>query len=103
YCLFNFHVLHSFPTRRSSDLIWLLAFRIPTIKTQRKPIMFVMQVRKTAPRRTLFQAALLACSMLFAPSVFSQDFPTKQIRIVLPDRKSTRLNSSHVKISYAVF
>src|SRR5690606_25091421 len=43
-----------------------------------------MHDRKTAPRRTLFQAALLACSMLFAPSVLSQDFPSKQLRIVLP-------------------
>src|SRR5690606_41327149 len=31
------------------------------------------------------------------------DFGDDLLRLVLRDRKSTRLNSSHVKISYAVF
>src|SRR5258707_11047738 len=29
--------------------------------------------------------------------------PTKVVRVALQDRKSTRLNSSHANISYAVF
>src|SRR5690606_39292855 len=44
---------------------------------------------------------------LFISSVsFSQDtvnIPPRTIAILMADRKSTRLNSSHVKISYAVF
>src|SRR5690349_23870576 len=31
------------------------------------------------------------------------DFPENDFRKAIPDRKSTRLNSSHVEISYAVF
>src|SRR5690606_41574179 len=67
--LFSLHVhrprrgLHSFPTRRSSDL-WL-----------------VKQVGDRSRSEWMFPS----------PRVSGQD------------RKSTRLNSSHVKISYAVF
>src|SRR5690625_2980153 len=38
------------------------------------------------------------------PRIYSDDtFHRKQVRKVMIDRKSTRLNSSHVAISYAVF
>src|SRR5690554_7492410 len=57
--------LHSFPTRRSSDL----------------------------PRPKARVPSVLPCPMRSAPSVF----------FARVDRKSTRLNSSHVRISYAVF
>src|SRR5690606_42122072 len=33
----------------------------------------------------------------------ARDVPPRFARTLAPDRKSTRLNSSHVKISYAVF
>src|SRR5690625_7269154 len=62
--------LHSFPTRRSSDLS--LAICAPT----------------------LAQHAALSC---FEPEVM-QIYEKRRL-----DRKSTRLNSSHVAISYAVF
>src|SRR5690606_41548746 len=80
--------LHSFPTRRSSDLrievgnklqeICLrMSFRIPGNNS------FTMEP-------SLFcSAGLRRCS---------RDPPG-----LVADRKSTRLNSSHVKISYAVF
>src|SRR5690606_42162301 len=61
--------VHSFPTRRSSDLV----------RTQLKSVM-----AKTGTNRQTELALLLSGAQL-------------------PDRKSTRLNSSHVKISYAVF
>src|SRR5690606_39701191 len=43
---------------------------------------------------------VLAGYLLLFPADIVQQFPNKIINI---DRKSTRLNSSHVKISYAVF
>src|SRR5690606_9781756 len=45
--------------------------------------------------------ALAPCSSMNA-AFFSQSFRSAFVR-TRPDRKSTRLNSSHVKISYAVF
>src|SRR5690606_41257380 len=61
--------LHSFPTRRSSDLPW---HRLcPAHDQRRRPPL--------------------------------QHLPQRRVGVVVPDRKSTRLNSSHMKISYAVF
>src|SRR6202007_3427007 len=37
------------------------------------------------------------------PTTSTYDLPFHQWQIIILDRKSTRLNSSHVKISYAVF
>src|SRR5439155_18161118 len=81
--------LHSFPTRRSSDLrilLWLLPLAHPI-------------------------NSLLILNEVIAP--FSRKLPDhgspaatgKQLLIPAlgRDRKSTRLNSSHVAISYAVF
>src|SRR5207302_9017909 len=58
----------------------------------------------------LTAAALLACTILFYIVVYTAWLKraTRQNIVIggaagaLPDRKSTRLNSSHVKISYAV-
>src|SRR5439155_26520687 len=38
-----------------------------------------------------------------APGPFSSCSSARMLRMTSPDRKSTRLNSSHVAISYAVF
>src|SRR5438874_13826566 len=72
--------LHSFPTRRSSDLV----------------------LSWTAMRwaMTLASLAALGLSMwLVFGALGYRDRPA----VRLGDRKSTRLNSSHVEISYAVF
>src|SRR5207302_9093017 len=66
--------LHSFPTRRSSDLIF-----VGSGKSTPRP------ANKVAKIGTTFHSNKESCA----------DFRQ--------DRKSTRLNSSHVKISYAVF
>src|SRR5690606_40266692 len=63
--------LHSFPTRRSSDLVHLIGMQGD---------------RQTHARQT---------------AVLAMGFTLKQDCSL--DRKSTRLNSSHVKSSYAVF
>src|SRR5688572_31461568 len=75
YCYGDHRDLHSFPTRRSSDLPsrpprWPL-FRLP-------------------PRTT----AVIRAGTSAVPTV---------IMAGTGDRKSTRLNSSHSQISYAVF
>src|SRR5690348_17915093 len=68
--------LHSFPTRRSSDL----------------------------KRWKIAEAVLLLLTVaLVAEIVFGGMWPTSGDRYPLEDRKSTRLNSSHPSISYAVF
>src|SRR2546427_5608238 len=70
------------------------------------------------PRSTLFPYTTLFRSLIIANTEHSRDalqavYPDARERIIaimngydedpLPDRKSTRLNSSHSQISYAVF
>src|SRR5690606_42042286 len=80
--------LHSFPTRRSSDL------RLPYQPTRRSVGMDTGRSMVTSRDRRGPGAARSALP-----------FPRRwtSSRSGPPDRKSTRLNSSHVKISYAVF
>src|SRR5690242_21569557 len=80
----------SFPTRRSSDL-------------DVDPAIFGAETRhatvKTKDRRTRFELAVTRGAL-------SADKPELGIcggQQLLKDRKSTRLNSSHMSISYAVF
>src|SRR5690606_41700967 len=77
------HGLHSFPTRRSSDL--LTASETAEIASSCATTLLCNSVSKF----NNFSRSL--CNILFTG-----------IPVHL-DRKSTRLNSSHVKISYAVF
>src|SRR5204862_6088696 len=82
--------LHSFPTRRSSDLYSTSAWG------RRLPATVAAWAR--AWRRFASATAI----SVFAASAMS----TRRSSPTLPnwvDRKSTRLNSSHVEISYAVF
>src|SRR5207253_10166205 len=78
YCSAPHRPLHSFPTRRSSDL---------TASARRSGSTFTgarISRRSSAARRR------------------SSASPSTRI-VAERDRKSTRLNSSHVAISYAVF
>src|SRR5690606_40939306 len=83
---------HSFPTRRSSDLCRATRFRAGSCQlylwhrvlyrdSSRKPVRDPVPSGKEPYRRFAITEKLCG----------------------LEDRKSTRLNSSHVKISYAVF
>src|SRR5690606_42014716 len=76
--------LHPFPTRRSSDL---LPYKTIT-KLKHYP-------HEKAPVHLCCAHAVRICC------VGSEAFPDWHLD--KRDRKSTRLNSSHVKISYAVF
>src|SRR5439155_26054087 len=70
--------LHSFPTRRSSDLSRTSAARTKRVMTS--------AVKNSEIAAAATMAMVMESSMTMAI-----------------DRKSTRLNSSHVAISYAVF
>src|SRR5206468_12768922 len=89
YCYCDLRHLHSFPTRRSSDLTWFSS-------------------HSRGPSRALARAT--------GPSARPRSFPSPPSSTTRPnrrrwrasrsnsrDRKSTRLNSSHDQISYAVF
>src|SRR5690606_40072593 len=91
-------VFHSFPTRRSSDL------GDPDSVLHRLPVTALEELHFRA--RTLVGAApstphpsgrVSERPWLHAATLERAAFARRQ------DRKSTRLNSSHVKISYAIF
>src|SRR5699024_11548053 len=98
---FEYCYLHSFPTRRSSDLVILLIvfiiklliltvieFAIAVVNIDRKPFISAALVNDSL---TCFSVKLIGISKVI---LLLKNFA---------DRKSTRLNSSHVSISYAVF
>src|SRR5690606_41278843 len=73
-------VLHSFPTRRSSDLKYC-----------------------SSASSTLSASSHAAASCRPGISAWMRRWSSSLTMTLTADRKSTRLNSSHVKISYAVF
>src|SRR5690606_42020419 len=93
--------LHSFPTRRSSDLVRKI---LPTNSFARGVSVLV---GGTAGAQMILVLAAPLLTRLYSP----EDFGVLAVyvgllaiaAVVSRDRKSTRLNSSHVKISYAVF
>src|SRR5690606_41669949 len=86
----------SFPTRRSSDLFdWVKANRDGNIQRKSGSIIALDQQGNAIVRWDFREAW---------PSRYDgPDFEYADSEITIEDRKSTRLNSSHVKISYAVF
>src|SRR5690606_41742095 len=90
--------LHSFPTRRSSDLfVLVLQLRQSLRHALRMPLTIHVIERKVkvGVEPTRRKTRLIR---LTGPPLNPLDH-----RLDVVDRKSTRLNSSHVKISYAVF
>src|SRR5207253_11010649 len=89
-----------FPTRRSSDLQHLLNITIAGVSglfgmyALHEGLSVVCEQRGVYPRKAL--TIMRAWAVLFG-------FVGIQLAWSLRDRKSTRLNSSHVAISYAVF
>src|SRR5690606_40581377 len=83
--------LHSFPTRRSSDLYDGAAFA-------RDGVVLV------SVNYRLGQLGFFAHPALTAEAAPDEPLGNQALLDqIAADRKSTRLNSSHVKISYAVF
>src|SRR5690606_41678379 len=95
--------LPPFPTRRSSDLTFCATFHhyrpCPTQPStcEKLPPSWHKSIRRrvnaASPSCARYVTAAVGCSSL--ASVEAPPTPP------MPDRKSTRLNSSHVKISYA--
>src|SRR5690606_40957831 len=83
--------LHSFPTRRSSDLYLTHSMTLDGLACQ---FIDTAGVESAAPLDEIQQAAQHAAH---------QQVQDAHLEVLCIDRKSTRLNSSHVKISYAVF
>src|SRR5690606_41840088 len=95
--------LHSFPTRRSSDLIMLLQIDELVIVDNLAGRTYLIvyadpqqpEAYALARRRLKALREKLRTPVVIPYAYASMQTPTE-------DRKSTRLNSSHVKISYAV-
>src|SRR5690606_41684939 len=83
--------LDSFPTRRSSDLVEL------SRDLQHEALVEPLTRLAKRPRG----ADMLG--IIDALHAYGARFPAARAALGELDRKSTRLNSSHVKISYAVF
>src|SRR5207253_9181637 len=62
---------------------------------------FRIEVERT--RSSAFLLLTVASHTASEVRYLRADQPTEEFRLIAPDRKSTRLNSSHVAISYAVF
>src|SRR5439155_26274261 len=98
YCSGPPRDLHSFPTRRSSDL-GVLADRLDARRT--------VIGTQTAQLISASALAWIALGGFAEPwMLYTIAFINGTVLVLdvpKPDRKSTRLNSSHVAISYAVF
>src|SRR5690606_41637522 len=102
---YNYHDddrhLHSFPTRRSSDL--------PTIGSASSPTTLTTGILIQRPITSPPSATAIATVITTSPAAQARARPLEVcLALALAsslasDRKSARLNSSHVKISYAVF
>src|SRR5690606_41415576 len=86
YVSLSTRTLRSFPTRRSSDLG---AFLGNNLSVER----LVPDGLDSVARENLSSVRFIRADEGLVPTM----------KLQLVDRKSTRLNSSHVKISYAVF
>src|SRR5438132_5602642 len=92
--------LHSFPTRRSSDLGLIIRWS-------------QVQILAGPPKQDSAVASMKACLLVSPAPVETQPLQYTEVPVREPDshevlvrirdRKSTRLNSSHTVISYAVF
>src|SRR5690625_6682446 len=91
----------SFPTRRSSDLQW--TFKLALSNTFIHLVsLFVLIVIVNNPH--LFHPEFVPYMADLVDKPFDSVIITVNwIKWAIIDRKSTRLNSSHVAISYAVF
>src|SRR5690606_41564236 len=92
--------LHSFPTRRSSDLAFYYLMRILTLIVSAAALLF----SACAPAEQGGNSGTGGDRLRIGFSMATvKEERWQRDREAFEDRKSTRLNSSHVKISYAVF
>src|SRR5699024_12375278 len=84
--------LHSFPTRRSSDLA-----------VDKRPRNRRRRSSPRRPRSMVHRSRIPHRRNHREPAAHPSQITYRRGRLSVIDRKSTRLNSSHVSISYAVF
>src|SRR5690606_41033454 len=91
--------LHSFPTRRSSDLVYIseISREVSVVKH------FYRSVIQDGIGKQEHRHIGSPPWSVNRKKTQSDSLYIVQMAIGIRDRKSTRLNSSHVKISYAVF
>src|SRR5204863_9316413 len=97
YCSTDTRTLHSFPTRRSSDL---------SITETNADFTANFAVTLDQAVQGGFDVAISASNGTAGSSDYTLNTTTLHFAGTVgesQDRKSTRLNSSHVEISYAVF
>src|SRR5699024_12640891 len=87
---------HSFPTRRSSDLSRACA----ALREDQIVVSVLLQQVRSLRRPLLISVPEKSCLGDLLRKIFIQ---LQNSSAAVQDRKSTRLNSSHVSISYAVF
>src|SRR5699024_11960053 len=90
---------HYFPTRRSSDLLK----NKPSITYTLIILNIVMYIVMTLFGGTENIANLVRFGAKYSPYIINGQNWRLITPMFIQDRKSTRLNSSHVSISYAVF
>src|SRR5690606_41932568 len=91
--------LHSFPTRRSSDLENANAFAHLVDTHEIAVINIAVVANSDVEIEFWIDAIRIGAAHIVGHTAGPQQRPGATVG----DRKSTRLNSSHVKISYAVF
>src|SRR5207247_5010453 len=96
----DLRALHSFPTRRSSDLTFRV---IPWEPGTAFFLLDFVNLAAVAPRQVLQRVIAKAIGYRACFSAEYEFFFFRETPQSLRDRKSTRLNSSHEWISYAVF
>src|SRR5690349_23534941 len=92
--------LHSFPTRRSSDLKRMSEDKIARMAGNPERESFPAKPTEMTSLREIKAKLDMLNGLLVA--VTEQNAALRET-VMGVDRKSTRLNSSHVEISYAVF
>src|SRR5690606_41694304 len=94
---------HAFPTRRSSDLVHALRIRDLTVRYRRSAAPAVAGVSlEVAPGEIVGLIGASGAGKSTLLRAVQRLVEPEAGEIWLEDRKSTRLNSSHVKSSYAV-
>src|SRR5690606_41464129 len=95
--------LHSFPTRRSSDLVERQVALADLVKVSDEDVYWLYEQDPATGSADLL-VEVGRSWLRRGPSLITITCGGDQtLVLVRGDRKSTRLNSSHVKISYAVF
>src|SRR5205814_10481870 len=97
YCSVVIRDLRSFPTRRSSDL-WVLKFGFDVFV-----LYLCLDIYRLGKTANGVSEALIAGDVHEASAQLRELTGKGAPELNEADRKSTRLNSSHLGISYAVF